>query len=411
MTRIEPQLATAAGDKPAEKTVGKIGSKDGDSRQAAFRSLMRQLGDHAKGSEISSGKDAKELSGTPFTRGGATVRSRPASKDDKAADAATEPAVAPSATEPKIGGEPVLALQTLLGTGPTDQPAQHDGALSLSALVSSQGEDSDAPAGKPDKAAGASTDRLGRSPGPALPSTAGLALAHGEASAPPTSEPTDPFSALSSLLNRATDTSAEPETSDVAPIKMSVVTRETHFEPVARLSPVQQITTVVGEELAAMGEPAKTEASSQQVETPRHSSGPLKVLHLKLEPEDLGAVVLKMRLVDKSLELEVVASRQETADLLAKDRDALTRALRGSGYSADVVSISTSTVPDSGQTSGDTRAGTNASSGQPGAQAGGNRGSNDSAGSGDRSQARPQPAEGVTHEETGPGRSGGDLYL
>lgn len=411
MTRIEPQLAAPTGDKPSEKAIGKVGSKDGDSRQAAFRSLMRQLGDHSKASEPTSGKDTKELAGNSIKHGAPTTRSRTASKDDKVVDAATEPAPTLTATEQKVGSEPVLALQSLLATGATDQPVQPMPVLDLSAAVSAQADDRDALAGKQGKAADAPADRFGRSMGPVLPNTPGLALAHGETSAPPTADPADPFSALSSLLNRAADTASEPETSDLVPIKMSVVTRETHFEPVARLSPVQQITTVVSQELFVIDEPAKTEAGPQQAGTSRHSSGPLKVLHLKLEPEDLGAVVLKMRLVDKSLELEVVASRQETADLLAKDRDALTRALRGSGYSADVVSITTSTSSDAGQTSGDARTGSNASSGQPGAQAGGNRGSNDSAGSDGRSPPRPLPAEGVTHEETGPGRSGGDLYL
>ncbi len=410
MTRIDPQLAAPTGEKPAEKTLGKAGAKDGDSRQAAFRSLMHQLGGHGKAEKIT-GKEAKELSGEPFKRDVPAGRNRTALKDNKTEDPTTESTSALAATETGAAGEPILSLQHLLGGGATDSSVKAAPTLDLSALVSGHAGEHDAPAGKPEKIVDTTAGRLGRSVGPVLPNTADLALTHGDADASSTSDATDPFSALSSLLNRTADNSAEPEPADAAPIKMSVVTRETHFEPVARLSPVQQITTVVGKELTAMAEPVRSEAGPQSIETSRHSSGPLKVLHLKLEPEDLGAVVLKMRLVDKSLELEVVASRQETADLLAKDKEALTRALRGSGYSADVVSISTSTSPDLGQTGADARSGANTSSGQSGAQAGSNRGSNDPAGSGGRPPARPQPSEGVTHEETGPGRSGGDLYL
>lgn len=414
MTRIDPQLATPTGDKPAEKTVGKAGTKDGDSRQAAFRSLMHQLGGHGKAEKLT-GKDAQELPREPFKRDVPASRNRIAQKDGKTEDPTTESTSAPAATETGAAGEPILSLQHLLGGGATDPSVRAAPTLDLSALASGHAGEHDAPAGKPEKIVDTTAGRLGRSVGPVLPNTADLALTHGDADASSTSDATDPFSALSSLLNRAADNSAEPEPepepADAAPIKMSVVTRETHFEPVARLSPVQQITTVVGNELTAMAEPAKTEVGPQSTETSRHSSGPLKVLHLKLEPEDLGSVVLKMRLVDKSLELEVVASRQETADLLAKDKEALTRALRGSGYSADVVSISTSTSPDVGQTSADARSGANTSSGQPGAQAGSHRGSNDPAGSGGRPSDRPKPSEGVPHEEAGPGRSGGDLYL
>ena len=411
MTRIDTPLAAPAADKPADKTVGKVASKDGDNRQAAFRSLLRQLGSHESDGSGTSGKEPKTPSGDATPHGLPTIRHRIESKDDKTASTPQE-ANASAGAEPTIGNEPVLTWQTILGGSPAVARQEQSAATAdLSSLISAPTPDNDPPAAPPEKAARTASDRSGRPSGLSLPSTAGLDLTHGDASIPEAADTADPFAALSSLLEKATNTVTEPETADLAPIKMSVVTRETHFEPVARLSPVQQIATAVGEELVAANEPAPAESVSQSAETSRHSAGPLKVLHIKLEPEDLGAVVVKMRLVDKSLELEVVASRQETADLLAKDRDMLTRALRGSGYTADVVAITTSTASDSGQMTGDSRAGAQASPGQSGAQAGGNRGSNDPAGNGSRPPARPQPIEGGTHEESGAGRSGGDLYL
>lgn len=410
MTRIDTPLAAPAADKPADKTIGKATSKDDDGRQAAFRSLLRQLGGHDGTVDGPSGKEAKTLAGDATKRGLPSIRHRAESKDDKTAEATAEANAGAQSADPAAGGEPVLVWQTILGGGAAEHPEQPATRFDLSALVPARAPDAEAPAAPPEKAARATADRQGGPAGVALPSTAGLDLARGDAAQAAATDTADPFAALSSLLDRATDAAAEPETVDIAPIKMSVVSRETHFEPVARLSPVQQIATAIGEELVA-GEPVPAETAPQTAEPSRHSAGPLKVLHVKLEPEDLGAVVLKMRLVDKSLELEVVASRQETADLLAKDRDMLTRALRGSGYTADVVAISASTAPDSGQPTGDNRAGAQASSGQSGAQAGGNRGSNDPANGGDRPSPHPQPVEGATHEESGSGRSGGDLYL
>lgn len=410
MTRIETPLAAPVTDKPADKTIGKATPKDGDSRHAAFRSLLKQLGNPGKVANGTSDKETKTLPGDPAKHGLPSIRNRTETKDDKAKPA-PEAALTSQATDPSVGSEPVLAWQTILGSGTADHQEQPAATIDLSTLVSARAPDGDGTAAQPENKPHPTADHPSRSVGMALPSTAGLDLARSDGTTSATTDTADPFAALSSLLNRATESAAEPEAVDVAPIKMSVVTRETHFEPVARLSPVQQIATAIGEELVTVAEPKPTDTASPAAEPSRHSSGPLKVLHVKLEPEDLGAVVLKMRLVDKSLELEVVASRQETADLLAKDRDMLTRVLRGSGYTADVIAITTSTTLDSGQTTGDNRAGAQPSSGQPDAQTGSNRGSNDSAGSGGRPSARPQPIEGTTHEESGAGRSGGDLYL
>ncbi|PKR90681.1 hypothetical protein CXZ10_04795 [Pleomorphomonas diazotrophica] len=405
MTRIETPLAPPTSDKPVDKTVGKAASKEGDSRQAAFRSLLKQLGNHENAAKGTAGKDTK----TPLDDGrlGSTLRHRIGPKDDKTADPAIETDAAAQLVEPPAGGESAFAWQTILGGEPQGQ--QRAAAVDLAALVATRESGIDVAAQPPQKTAHPA-DRLDRAAGLTLPSTAGLDLALTDTVQPMTTEAADPFTALSSLLDRVTDASVETETPDLDPIKMSVVTRETHFEPVARLSPVQQIATAIGEDLANVADAAPADTSSQTTEPSRHS-GPLKVLHVKLEPEDLGAVVLKMRLVDKTLELEVVASRQETADLLAKDRDMLTRALRGSGYTADVVAITTSTTPDGGQMAGDSRSGSQASAGQSGAQAGGHRDPNNAMGGGDRQPARPNQTQGVTHEDSGVGRSGGDLYL
>lgn len=411
MTRIDTPLAAPSADKPTDKTTGKITSEEGDSRQAAFRSLLRQLGGHENAGSGTTGKEPRMLAGDAAPLGLPTIRHRGASKDDKTDAAPPEAAAGAESAKPAVGSEPVLAWQSILGGTPADRQGQPSPTVDLNALISARAPDTDVPAVQPEKTTRAATDRPGRPVGVALPSTVGLDLAYSDAAPPAATDATDPFAALSSLLEKATDAATEPEAADVAPIKMSVVARETHFEPVARLSPIQQISTAIGEELVTVGQPTPTEAASQTAEPSRHTAGPLKVLHIKLEPEDLGLVVLKMRLVDKSLELEVVASRQETADLLAKDRDMLTRALRDSGYTTDVIAITTSTAPDSGQMTGDNRSGGQTSAGQPGTQAGGNRGSNDPAGNGGRPPARPQPVAGVTHEESGADRSGGDLYL
>ena len=409
MTRIDTPLTQPAPEKSADKTVGKGSTKDGDDRQAAFRSLLRQLGGHASAASGNREKDTKALSGD-IALSPSPGRHRAVSKEDKVVEPSSDALATAKPVEPQAGGEPRVDWQAILGGG--EQQGQPSAAALDLAAWGVPHALTDASSSQPRDKIPSAADHPSRLPSAMLPSTnTDLDLARADATGSAATEQADPFAALSSLLDGEIDTAAEPEGVDVSPLKMSVVARETHFEPVARLSPVQQIASAVGDNLAALSEPAEGEVVARLVEPARHPSGPLKVLHLKLEPEDLGAVVLKMRLVDKSLELEVVASRQETADLLAKDKDMLMRALRSSGYAADIVTITTSTSPDSGQMTGDNRPGGQAPSGQAGAQAGGNRDSNNAAGGGDRPSARPQPMEGTAHEESGAGHSGGDLYL
>ena len=63
MTRIDTPLAQPAADRPVDKTMGKTSAKDGDGRQAAFRSLLRQLGGQTGAPNGDASKDAKTAPG------------------------------------------------------------------------------------------------------------------------------------------------------------------------------------------------------------------------------------------------------------------------------------------------------------------------------------------------------------
>jgi flagellar hook-length control protein FliK len=69
------------------------------------------------------------------------------------------------------------------------------------------------------------------------------------------------------------------------------------------------------------------------------SDGVLRVLDIQLHPAELGVITVKMRLSGDKLEMELHASRGETAELLKKDSEALSSLLRSSGYRPDVVSV------------------------------------------------------------------------
>lgn len=393
MTRIDIALAPQPSGKAGTKTAGKDDAKDG--KAGDFKSLMLwRLG--AKGDD---GKSAKP-GATEITKPGAKHAGKDGDKADKPGTDPLEALLPPdtTVTVPTDTAEPPIAWDAILGTTPA--PA------TIADTPLPTGKESAAP--KPSvQAVKAAVDSANI---PVLPTDNDLSLVVGDASTPPTDggEVKDPFAVLSSMIKG--DKAAEPaeDSVDIAAPKMSVITRETHFAPVARLTPVQQVATVVGKELAA------TEIAAPAPEPAvRHaSSGPLKVLHVKLEPEDLGTVVVKMRMVDQSLELELVAQKRETAELLEKDKEALTRVLRASGYAPDAVTVTaTTTTSDSGSSG---RPG-GQSQPQTGGQPGGSMTGNGSAAGGDDGSSRsPRQifrAEETIHEDVGSGRARGDLYL
>ncbi|WP_132255161.1 flagellar hook-length control protein FliK [Methylobacterium segetis] len=69
------------------------------------------------------------------------------------------------------------------------------------------------------------------------------------------------------------------------------------------------------------------------------TEGPTRLLTLQLKPDDLGSVLIRMRLQDGRLALELQASREETAVLLRKDEHRLAELLRGAGYQTDLLTI------------------------------------------------------------------------
>jgi hypothetical protein len=98
----------------------------------------------------------------------------------------------------------------------------------------------------------------------------------------------------------------------------------------ADTSPSAQIARQITAELA---NPASRPATS----TPG-PDGAVKVLHLQLEPANLGSVTVRLALKDNVISVNVEASRHETAFAIEKDREALSNALKSAGYVVDGVS-------------------------------------------------------------------------
>jgi len=73
--------------------------------------------------------------------------------------------------------------------------------------------------------------------------------------------------------------------------------------------------------------------------TARASAGVLRVLDLQLKPAELGLLTIRMRLAGDSIEMEIQAQNEDTAELLRNDAEKLSNLLRGSGYRPDVINI------------------------------------------------------------------------
>ena len=76
-----------------------------------------------------------------------------------------------------------------------------------------------------------------------------------------------------------------------------------------------------------------------RVATARASAGVLRVLDLQLRPAELGLVTIRMRLAGDSIEMEIEAQSEDTAELLRNDAEKLSSLLRVSGYRPDVINI------------------------------------------------------------------------
>ncbi|MGE5510127.1 MAG: flagellar hook-length control protein FliK [Bacteroidota bacterium] len=240
-------------------------------------------------------------------------------------------------------------------SNPSGQAAQNGNAaaaVAAAAVVAAEGDtvpdtpDSKAKPGNPVGATGEETRKPAAAPG-----TAQQITPKGEAKAP--AAPGSPSRADQAFASIA-DGQAKARAEDLAPVKETKVTvlhSETHFAPVSQPSPALQIAEQIKTDLAsapASGTPFVERAPSYA----KTSEPVLKILHIQLQPADLGAVTVRMSLKDDALELKLDVSQQGTAHLIQKDHEALSQALRSAGYLVDGVTVQVAEPDRSQMTSG-----------------------------------------------------------
>lgn len=100
----------------------------------------------------------------------------------------------------------------------------------------------------------------------------------------------------------------------------------------------QQVLAAVKDHIETHGAPVASPGGAEpsgQLTT----SDPVRVLVVRLQPEDLGEVKVRLTLQDGSISIRVEAKERSAAEFLQSQRSDLVEGLKSSGYSVDAVSI------------------------------------------------------------------------
>lgn len=127
----------------------------------------------------------------------------------------------------------------------------------------------------------------------------------------------------------------------------------------------------------------------------------LKVLHIQLQPADLGTVTVRMELKDAELSLQVEADRAETVNLIRNDQDTLSSLLRSAGYNVDSGSVRVVEVD---------RSAASQQSGQNGAQSSFQSPSQSQSGASERQEHQQRGGTGTNGAEAAPQMTRNDAY-
>lgn len=117
-----------------------------------------------------------------------------------------------------------------------------------------------------------------------------------------------------------------------------IVRQETHLPPPQRLPPVMQIAGALASGLDG-GDAVRTLSTSPGAAAKSPSSPVIRVLHIRLEPPELGTVTVRMKLDANALELHVEAQRAATAELIRRDQGTLARLLQATGYDVEGLTV------------------------------------------------------------------------
>lgn len=143
------------------------------------------------------------------------------------------------------------------------------------------------------------------------------------------------------------------ETRAASTVKVVVREQETHFEPIQQVSVLQKIVDRMVADLPAAPAPVGVNVTdAMQPDMVRGVDKPVRILTLQLDPPDLGAVTVRMRLAGDAVEVRLTADKYETTQILQKERGTLSDAMQSAGYKFDIASIDHSRAGDANSNPG-----------------------------------------------------------
>jgi chemotaxis protein MotD len=223
---------------------------------------------------------------------------------------------------------------------------------------------------------------------------------------------TDAVSAIARKPEGDADTPPLPP-EQVRDTRLAVTRQETVFAPVGQPPVSHQAAERIIAELKSTDQTAAPQAATPQRDA---TPAPVRMLHLQLQPADLGLLTVRLSLRESGLDIKLEAAEHRTARLLEGDREMLSDMLRTAGYVVDGLSVQFQSA-DKPAPAFQAFAGSGADNGpQSGAQsqAGGaqpdtQRGNQSGRGS---DQGGALPANGEEGDPKNPARSAdGNLYL
>lgn len=294
---------------------------------------------------------------------GQAFRSLLQTLDKGAGKGVAEKPTEPGRAEPgdKAEAFPAERLADLLATAPTEPTIPTDGAADAARVLLGAAQPP-APETRPEprREAGPRRDGFAALNGVLARAATGAADALEPAPRPATAEadialPTEEV-ALPDLpdatgLLDPKPVAAEATAKDAGPDKpftIAVIRQETHLPPVMRLSPLQQVAEPIRQAASELSASRAQEVPDLGTAKPGGIAEPTKILHIQLSPVELGSIVVKLRISQGGMEVRLEASRAETAQLLANDREALREIVRASGHALDQVSVETVHVESAG---------------------------------------------------------------
>ncbi|WP_310620257.1 flagellar hook-length control protein FliK [Flexibacterium corallicola] len=153
--------------------------------------------------------------------------------------------------------------------------------------------------------------------------------------------------------------------SDGETVDVKVIKSESHLPPTLETrSPIRQISEGILKTFTQGAEASRASNSNFALDNPAKSLETMKSLEIQLRPDNLGTVRVSMQLRGGELEITMMASSRETADLLQRDQNTLTKILREAGYRTETATVTVSSSDNGSDLARQQQNGDRASSGQ-----------------------------------------------